>query len=54
MSAIDLQHLRQWIGRETLVSDTLSVRHARLMAATHPYPRYGTGFTFSKDYRLPS
>lgn len=33
-SAIDLEHLRTWIGREATTEDVLSVRHARLMAAT--------------------
>ncbi len=32
--SIDIAHLRQWVGRETRAEDTLSVRHARLMAAT--------------------
>jgi 3-methylfumaryl-CoA hydratase len=31
---IDIELLRTWIGRETLSEDTLTVRHARLMAAT--------------------
>ncbi|WP_157269203.1 FAS1-like dehydratase domain-containing protein [Azohydromonas aeria] len=31
---VDLDALRPWIGREALDEDTLSVRHARLMAAT--------------------
>jgi 3-methylfumaryl-CoA hydratase len=34
MSSIDITHLQQWVGRETLADDVLSVRHARLMAAT--------------------
>jgi 3-methylfumaryl-CoA hydratase len=35
MSAIiDLPHLRRWIGRHQEDQDVLSVRHARLMAAT--------------------
>lgn len=34
MSTIDLRHLRQWIGRQKDDQDVLSVRHARLMAAT--------------------
>lgn len=31
---IDLTHLRQWVGRQHTSTDTLSLRHARLMAAT--------------------
>jgi 3-methylfumaryl-CoA hydratase len=31
---IDLPHLRQWVGRSVCSTDTLSLRHARLMAAT--------------------
>lgn len=34
MSIIDLQHLRQWIGKTHVDHDVLSSRHARLMAAT--------------------
>ncbi len=34
MSAIDMERLRQWIGRQTVVSDVLSVRQAGLMCAT--------------------
>jgi 3-methylfumaryl-CoA hydratase len=34
MSDIDLTHLRQWIGIRKDDCDVLSVRHARLMAAT--------------------
>ena len=34
MSAIDLAHLRRWVGRPTEDRDVLAVRHARLMAAT--------------------
>jgi 3-methylfumaryl-CoA hydratase len=34
MSDIDIDHLRQWIGKEQVTQDTLSSRHARLMAAT--------------------
>ena len=34
MIAIDLPYLRQWIGKSEVDTDTLSVRHARLMAAT--------------------
>lgn len=32
--SIDLNHLRQWVGRQQTSTDTLSLRHARLMAAT--------------------
>ncbi|HSI58831.1 MAG TPA: MaoC family dehydratase N-terminal domain-containing protein [Ideonella sp.] len=39
MPQIDIAHLRQWVGRETLADDTLSVRHARLMAATLGLPQ---------------
>jgi 3-methylfumaryl-CoA hydratase len=39
MSTVDVDHLRQWIGRETVADDTLSVRHARLMAATLGLPQ---------------
>jgi 3-methylfumaryl-CoA hydratase len=40
MSAIDLAHLRTWIGRSRTDEDVLGARHARLMAATvdHPDP----------------
>src|SRR5690242_14081277 len=31
---IDLARLREWVGRSVEDSDVLSVRHARLMAAT--------------------
>jgi 3-methylfumaryl-CoA hydratase len=34
MSRIDIAHLKQWVGTETSDADTLSVRHAHLMAAT--------------------
>lgn len=34
MSAVDLEHLRQWMGKQESDTDQLSVRHARLMAAT--------------------
>lgn len=37
--SIDLAFLRTWIGRETTTEDTLSVRHARLMAATLGMPQ---------------
>lgn len=39
MSRIDIEHLRQWIGRETQSEDILSPRHARLMAATVGLPQ---------------
>lgn len=38
-SAIDLDFLRTWMGRESVAEDTLSVRHARLMAATLGLPQ---------------
>lgn len=34
MSAIDLAHLREWVGTSQTDRDLLSSRHARLMAAT--------------------
>jgi len=37
--AVDLDYLRTWIGRDTISEDTLSVRHARLMAATLGLPQ---------------
>jgi 3-methylfumaryl-CoA hydratase len=39
VSVIDLPHLRQWIGKPRTDSDTLRVRHARLMAATLGLPQ---------------
>lgn len=39
MSTIDLQHLRQWIGKTHVDHDVLSSRHARLMAATLGIPQ---------------
>lgn len=39
MTKVDITHLRQWVGREVLTSDTLSVRHARLLAATLGQPQ---------------
>ena len=41
MSKVDIDHLRQWIGRSETKSDTLSVNHARLMAATLGLPQLG-------------
>ena len=35
--AVDLAFLRTWIGREVISEDTLSVRHARLMARESKY-----------------
>jgi 3-methylfumaryl-CoA hydratase len=35
---IDLNHLRQWIGPVQTLDDTLSLRHAQLMAATLDRP----------------
>ncbi|MFA7439185.1 MaoC family dehydratase N-terminal domain-containing protein [Castellaniella sp.] len=34
MTPLDMNHLRQWIGKSMADHDVLSVRHARLMAAT--------------------
>lgn len=34
MSTLDIDHLRQWVGRSSTDQDVLSLRHARLMAAT--------------------
>jgi 3-methylfumaryl-CoA hydratase len=34
MSQIDIEHLRTWIGRTQVDDDVISLRHARLMAAT--------------------
>ncbi|MFM0060198.1 MaoC family dehydratase N-terminal domain-containing protein [Paraburkholderia phytofirmans] len=34
MSRVDIAHLKQWVGNETSDVETLSVRHAHLMAAT--------------------
>jgi 3-methylfumaryl-CoA hydratase len=39
MSVINMSYLRQWLGRETLVEDVLSVRQAQLMAATLDVPQ---------------
>lgn len=39
MSNIDIDQLRRWIGRETECEDTVSPRHARLMAATLGMPQ---------------
>jgi 3-methylfumaryl-CoA hydratase len=41
LSAVDLAHLRQWIGRTRVDRDVLSTRHARLMAATLGLPQQG-------------
>lgn len=38
-TTVDLNHLRQWIGKEERGTDLLSVRHARLMAATLGLPQ---------------
>lgn len=45
MDAAVLEHLRTWIGRSRSDEDVISVRHARLMAATVEYPpeRLGEG-----------
>ncbi|MDN5842697.1 MAG: MaoC family dehydratase N-terminal domain-containing protein [Alcaligenaceae bacterium] len=34
MSTLDLEHLRQWIGKEEISTDQMALRHARLMSAT--------------------
>ena len=34
MSQIDIDHLRSWIGKTQVDDDVISLRHARLMAAT--------------------
>lgn len=34
MSEIDIAYLREWVGKETIDTDVLGVRHAHLMAAT--------------------
>lgn len=39
MSAIDLAHLREWVGKAHSDRDVLSSRHARLMAATIGVPQ---------------
>ncbi len=40
MTAIDITHLRAWIGKARVDEDVIRARHARLMAATvdHPHP----------------
>ena len=38
MSQIDIAHLRTWIGKTHVDDDDISLRHARLMAATVDYP----------------
>jgi 3-methylfumaryl-CoA hydratase len=38
-SELNMGHLRQWLGRETRVEDTFSVRQAHLMAATVDLPQ---------------
>lgn len=38
MTAIDLEHLRSWIGRTHCDEDHIAARHARLMAATVDHP----------------
>lgn len=37
-TAIDLEHLRQWTGRQRTDTDVIALRHARLMAATVDRP----------------
>jgi 3-methylfumaryl-CoA hydratase len=40
VTAIDITHLRAWIGKARVDEDVIRARHARLMAATvdHPHP----------------
>ena len=38
MSQIDIAHLRTWISKTHVDDDDISLRHARLMAATVDYP----------------
>ncbi|MBI3148036.1 MAG: MaoC family dehydratase N-terminal domain-containing protein [Betaproteobacteria bacterium] len=38
MTAIDIDHLRRWVGREQRDADIAALRHARLMAATVDRP----------------
>jgi 3-methylfumaryl-CoA hydratase len=40
MTAVDLAHLRNWIGKARIDEDLIGARHARLMSATidHPDP----------------
>ncbi|CAE6881073.1 MULTISPECIES: acyl-CoA dehydrogenase [Paraburkholderia] len=39
MSTVDIAHLREWVGNSQTDHDTLSSRHARLMAATLGLPQ---------------
>ena len=41
MSKVDIDYLRRWVGRGVSSHDSLSVRHARLMAATLGLPQDG-------------
>jgi 3-methylfumaryl-CoA hydratase len=34
MTTVDIAHLREWIGKTETDTDVISLRHARLMAAT--------------------
>jgi 3-methylfumaryl-CoA hydratase len=38
MNAIDIDHLRTWIGNSRVDEDVIGARHARLMAATVDFP----------------
>lgn len=49
MSTVDLNHLREWIGKTHVDRDVLSSRHARLMAATLGVPQQA----FSAGKPLP-
>lgn len=49
MSSVDIAHLRTWIGATRTDRDTLSSRHARLMAATVGIPQE----SFVSGSRLP-
>lgn len=50
MSAIDLNHLRSWIGKSRSDEDAIAARHARLMAATVDY---GAAERIRDGERLP-
>lgn len=43
MSNIDMDYLRTWIGQSRIEEDMISLRHARLMAATVDYPQRNIG-----------
>jgi len=50
MGNIDLEHLRTWVGKSHTGDDIISVRQARLMAATVDYPDPGR---IANDNPLP-